>query len=208
MTVKLITDIFPEPLLNEIKEFTKTCVYSRSHESVTLKDSDIREKCSFIQEISYDICIHYNMYNYRIPFTSNESYSVYNAFRYYMKSEFDGYELLRFNTNRIQTIKDYPDNKMTTPHYDSPDYEGDFKTVLFYVNTSDGDTLVFNEHGNSDMWDINSVNNLSNLKLTLERKQTPIENCALIYPSSKIHCARPPKINNERIVFNFVLKKI
>lgn len=211
MTFKFVENILPQELLQEITELCETFTYVKNSRTVHINDECDKfiDTIDFIQEIPVLVHSHYYHYNeiYDKNFTSDISIQIYNAFRYYMPEEFENFKLKRFYTNKTIKNKDYPENKTTTPHYDSPDEDGEYKTILFYVNSSDGDTIVYNETGDYSIWQKDSEKNISNMKLTVAKKQKPTKNCALIYSSDTLHCMRPPKESLNRYIFNFVLQK-
>ena len=69
-------------------------------------------------------------------------------------------------------------------------------TLLYYVNNSDGDTVLFNEYYTGDR-----VNHLTKQQTVSPRKGT-----AVIFDSNQIHAGCAPTISDYRMVINCVLE--
>ena len=65
--------------------------------------------------------------------------------------------------------------------------EGD-KTLLYYVNDSDGDTLFFDND------------------LNITKRVTPKKNRAILFDSNMLHAGANPIKNETRIVINIIFK--
>jgi hypothetical protein len=216
--IRYIRDILPKELLQEIQTLVSLLPYNPSKRTVMMQEiegfSEWVDSIDYIQEITSSVCILYNNYlatspRFEVsPFPFREAEQIYNSIKYYLPDEFVGYTLRRFHVNRTPKTPGYPISKCTTPHYDSPENsKNEYKTILFYVNSSDGNTILFNEFGDYNIMRKNNNINLSNMNLTVAREQTPLENSAIILSSNRIHALRPPTINEYRFVFNIVLEK-
>ena len=60
-------------------------------------------------------------------------------------------------------------------------------SIVYYVNDSDGDTIIFTDDGH-------------------EITKSPIKGTAIYFPSSMLHRATPPSINTRRLVLNIVIE--
>jgi hypothetical protein len=77
----------------------------------------------------------------------------------------------------------YPKDCYQTPHQD----DINCKTLLYYVNDSDGDTLFFDaKYGD------------------IIERVTPERGSAILFDSNEWHASSPPKIHNSRVVINVV----
>lgn len=114
--------------------------------------------------------------------------SVFTLFRplvYFCPFEYK--DLDRMKVNLLCKDSSYPKDHYHTPHADSP--KGDtYKTLLYYVNTSDGDTLFFDDNGNET------------------DRVTPKSNRAVIFDSTIMHASSSPRKTDTRIVINTVFK--
>ena len=72
-------------------------------------------------------------------------------------------------------------------HQDMPN--GNYKTLLYYVNDSDGDTEFYADD-----------------KKTLVESITPKANSAVWFDSKTWHKSSPPITNKQRVVINFILE--
>lgn len=78
------------------------------------------------------------------------------------------------------------------PHVDLPE-ETNYKTVIYYVTNSDGNTILFNEtNGHSG-------------QLMTKHISIPKQGKAIIFNGNTLHAACPPNSNQTRIVLNINL---
>lgn len=88
------------------------------------------------------------------------------------------YKVVRLMAN-MQTIR--PKWSMNAPH---PDFRNqNYITILYYVNTSDGDTYFFN--GSECV-----------------RRISPVKGTAAMYPSNMFHAGSTPTATETRVVIN------
>jgi hypothetical protein len=78
-----------------------------------------------------------------------------------------------------------------TPHIDVPD--PGYKSLLYYVKDSDGDTFLFNETWRD-----------KNKPLTVKKRVAPRKGKAVLFDSNTWHASSNPRENQNRIVINFV----
>lgn len=72
-------------------------------------------------------------------------------------------------------------------HFDHK--SNDFRSLLYYINDSDGDTIFFNK------------------KLKEIKRVKPKKNTAVLFDSNLLHCGCNPIKSNKRAVINFMFKK-
>jgi hypothetical protein len=89
-----------------------------------------------------------------------------------------------------------PDDRYNTPHIDIPD--PGYKSLLYYVKDSDGDTFVFNE-----TW--RDTGN-SKKPLTLRKRVSPQKGKAVVFDSNTWHASSNPRQSQNRVVLNFVFQ--
>ena len=100
-------------------------------------------------------------------------------------------KLFRIKSNLLYKTNDYPIDCYHVPHIDHFDTNKKFNTFLYYVNDSDGDTIIFNEKANNN-------------DLTIANRVTPKKGTGIFFDSSYLHASTPPRISENRIVINFV----
>ena len=82
------------------------------------------------------------------------------------------------------------------PHIDD---EHDHKSMIYYVNDSDGDTVLFKEQFDGS---------LNFNKKTEECRISPKKNKAVVFDGFRYHSGSVPKINHRVLInFNFTVKK-
>ena len=108
------------------------------------------------------------------------------------------------NTSRIKSNLLMPQKGATLqkPHvddmenesYDSTGYIGNRKTLLYYVNNSDGETVIYNEK-----FEGKPIG-----ELTVKQRIQPVKGRAVIFDSNQIHSACLPINKRYRLVINCV----
>jgi len=120
-----------------------------------------------------------------------------------LKMIFEGH--MRTKVNYIHRIKS---NLLLTqkgpfiqpPHVDVMDMlDGDtnclgYKTLIYYVNDSDGDTILYNEHFTGEPVGL----------VTKQQQISPKQGRAVIFDSNQIHSGSCPSVNDTRLVINCV----
>jgi hypothetical protein len=99
----------------------------------------------------------------------------------------------RIKANLLLKNPNQPLNSYNIPHVDGED--DSVKTLLYYVNDSDGDTVFFNEKYS------NTTCNLSE-----QYRIKPKAGTAIIFDSNYYHCSSPPVNHDVRCVINLVFK--
>jgi hypothetical protein len=85
-----------------------------------------------------------------------------------------------------------PDDKYNTPHIDIPD-DG-YKSLLYYVKDSDGDTFIFNETFRDKR------------ALTVRKRVTPKKGKAVVFDSNTWHASSNPRQSQNRVVLNLIFQ--
>jgi hypothetical protein len=102
--------------------------------------------------------------------------------------------IVRAKSNLLFQNPIYNNTNYTIPHTDAQ--SSNFKTLLYYVNNSDGDTTFFNE----------ICQDTAHTQLTIDRKITPKKGSAVLFDSNIFHCSKPPQHAKSRIVINIILE--
>jgi hypothetical protein len=80
--------------------------------------------------------------------------------------------------------------------YDSTGYIANRKTILYYVNNSDGETVIYNEKFNGQPVG----------ELTVKQRIKPVKGRAVIFYSNQLHSACLPVDKRYRLVINCVFQ--
>ena len=113
---------------------------------------------------------------------------VFNNIKRYHNSDID---IIRAKFNLLQNIR------VDEPHWPHIDTIDDTtKVCIYYVNDSDGDTLIFN----------NTYPNANNLEV-IERI-TPKQGKAIFFNSDQYHASSSPIKNEYRIVLNVIYRLV
>jgi hypothetical protein len=105
------------------------------------------------------------------------------------KINYPGMRVLRMKVNLTIPFIGSTAYSIGIPHVDLPE-ESKYKTVIYYVTNSDGNTILFNE-----------TNGYSG-PLTIKHISTPQRGKAIIFNGNTLHAACPPISNQTRIVLN------
>ena len=81
------------------------------------------------------------------------------------------------------------------PHVDIRNPTNINYSLIYYVNDSDGDTILFNEKFGDEFTD-----------LTIAHRQTPKAGCALLFNSGTYHASSSPMLTNSRVIINIVFE--
>ena len=105
----------------------------------------------------------------------------------------------RFDIVRIKANLLFRDNtnynNMGMPHSDSS--SSGCISMVYYVNDSDGDTVIFNEFDQGDV-----------AELSVAKRVTPKQGRVVVFDSNRVHCSTNPISSQTRCVVNFVLKAL
>jgi hypothetical protein len=81
------------------------------------------------------------------------------------------------------------------PHTDTNIIDSNIKTMIYYVNETDGDTYLFNE-----------IAPLDHDTITVKETISPVKGSAVIFDASTLHAGSSPVNHTVRIVLNVVFK--
>lgn len=113
-----------------------------------------------------------------------------------IKPLLDKLDIKRLYKIKANLLTPHPNPKQYhLPHWDTD--ELGYTTLLYYVNDSDGDTILFDKLANDK--------ELS--KLSIIHKETPVKGNALKFNSDRFHASNNPIHYQSRIVLNIVYKE-
>ena len=104
-----------------------------------------------------------------------------------------------FNTGNTDT------NIMGMPHSDMS--MAGYMAGVYYVNDSDGDTILFENFDKPDVYSPYTPVKLANkVELRIEQRVTPKRGRLVLFEANRLHCSSNPIVNNTRCVLNFIFK--
>jgi hypothetical protein len=103
--------------------------------------------------------------------------------------------IIRIKINHQMPILGFNKDNYNIAHVDEPD--GNLMSAVYYINDSDGDTFLFNEHYSPNK-DIK--------KLTISHRITPQAGKIVFFPSTQMHASANPISTASRYVINFVFE--
>lgn len=124
---------------------------------------------------------------------------------YHFFSEMIGYiepyigkvkKIVRLKANLITIDTGYPDEFYNGPHIDS--HNPNFVSFVYYVNDSDGDTILFDSILDA------SEHNIT--QLIEVYRQTPKMGTGVAFNSNQLHTSSTPRLTDRRVVINYVLE--
>ena len=108
--------------------------------------------------------------------------------------------LIRIKANMMIKDTTYPKDCYNGPHVDY--FDENVITFLYYLNDSDGDTILFSDFLTSK--DDKKDRNIT--ELTEIYRETPKAGTGLLFKSNQLHTSTSPKYTDRRIVINYVLE--
>jgi hypothetical protein len=104
--------------------------------------------------------------------------------------------IVRIKLNLITKDSGYLAGFYNAPHID---YIGDnILSFIYYVNDSDGDTIIFDEHLDGN------PHNLT--ELTEVDRQTPKAGTGIVFNSQRLHTSSTSRFTDRRVVVNYVFE--
>jgi hypothetical protein len=104
-------------------------------------------------------------------------------------------EMYRAKCNLLPQDPSYGVEYYHPPHVDVANPNDNMYSLVYYVNDSDGDTIVFNEKVGEEFTGV-----------TIAHRQTPKQGCALLFKSGTYHASTSPMITKSRVVINIVFE--
>jgi hypothetical protein len=120
-------------------------------------------------------------------FESSLSVKILSAIPFSIK------QLLRIKANLTYPTNVHSDHLLGVPHIDF--VEENLITAIYYVNNSDGDTIIFNERFQEKEYK----------DLTISQTIKPKKGRLVVFNGNYIHAGTLPSNNSARIVINFNL---
>lgn len=188
MKHKLFDNLLPESYHSLLlSEFQQNIPWSFTPSASGVQDNfdpnnpNIQDSTQFIHSIAEDNEPTSNVYSLVMPiiwfFEKESGYKIES--------------ILRIKANCLTRYG--AENKYNPPHIDVT-VKG-YHSLIYYVNDSDGDTVVFNEYFSH-----------GHFNLTELERFTPKQGSALLIPSDQFHCSSNPINTKQRIVINIILK--
>ena len=103
---------------------------------------------------------------------------------------------------RLRLTFQHPDREkflFNKPHTDLPDHNGPYKTLVYYINDSDGDTFIFDKFFNKE----DSRNVLKDIDKKIILQHTPKQGSAVYFEGHQYHAGNTPIKYKHRYVINF-----
>jgi hypothetical protein len=119
---------------------------------------------------------------------------IYNAAK--EKYNFSN-DILRIKANLYPQVWCDNVNAHQTPHIDDHDTHW---TMIYYVDDSDGDTFLFDQHVEFCK-DVTSITNL-----TVATRIMPVQGRCVFFKGNRLHAGMHPRNTNYRMVINFNFK--
>lgn len=182
--IDLVPESFSNYLLNEFENnvpWSFTPSASNVGDNYDLNDPNIRDSTQFVHGI-----IGYN--NATSPLFQSVVPIVW-----FLEKE-TGIKIkniLRIKANCL--VRDGTTGQYNPPHVDV--YEPGCMSLVYYINDSDGDTILFDkmiQQGHND--------------LTPIVRNSPRKGSAFMFPSNQLHASSCPVNSKQRLVLNFILE--
>lgn len=106
--------------------------------------------------------------------------------------------VLRVRTRMTIPIPGYTRECYSPPHVDMRDFASPYKTLVYYVNDSDGDFILF-----KDKYDPKTEAEIKMKNFTEETRVSPRKNRGLVFDGHTYHSGNAPMDHKHRILINF-----
>lgn len=198
MVLKLNESVIPKRLQDDIENIMGGTYFAWYHNNVTVdklpdnwqwaEDEDAQETWQFV---------HTFYANQRVQ---SDHFQFVRPLLYFIENE------TGVNCNKLYRAKSnllFPTGKdvYTTPHTDeilkNEDGSSKYKTILYYINDSDGDTVFFDQR--SELGTIRP-------KMNIVDRMTPKKGSVVVFDSNIFHASTPPVNFKNRMVINFVVE--
>ena len=126
-------------------------------------------------------------------FYFNKLVPLYDAVQSYFNYTFD-YNIIRCKANLKHQVHESYLDKFNPPHIDA---KFEHWVLIYYINNSDGDTIIFKEQYNS---------NVITSNFTIDQKISPKQGRLIFFPGHKFHSANFPTKSSTRLILNNVLE--
>jgi hypothetical protein len=192
-----VNPTYSDALLNDAKHYLQYCYI----EKTTRPDAAGPEyDAGVADENTYDagqmVC---PLYDGQVPFGTLK----FDNYMMFVKplmfniidtcAEFPVVSPMRIKVNLLLKQPTFPADHYNLVHVDN--IHEDKWSAVYYLNDSDGDTVLFNEFREE----------LPPTKLTIFKRISPKKNRLVVFNSSRYHASCNPSINTERFIINFVM---
>lgn len=108
-------------------------------------------------------------------------------------------KIYRIRMRYTHPIPNHNDKKYAAPHVDF-ESDSDFTTLVYYIDNSDGDTILFSKMHTPGL---DSYDPVIKEPLTEVYRHTPTKGEAIVFSGHRYHSGNYPINNGRRIVINF-----
>ena len=205
--IQVIDDFIPKPIQDRIEELVCynaffNWYYNSSSNYGSKKPEDVQQNMSFFHKSLFDCSnsIDYPQFTHTLYRDGKPQSDFFHEFVPTVSClPFSVESIIRMKLNLTFPIAN-PTKELThgMPHIDF-EKGFEYKTIIYYVNDSDGDTFVFNEKVMEDKLPE---------KLTVMERVQPKKNRVVLFESNRFHASSNPLVSTDRFVINFVFKTI
>lgn len=193
----LVLDNFtPLSLQNHLEQclmFNDQVMWSYRPETSGVQDNWDKNNTSIKENFQFE----HNMYAYDNQNIYSPFFDLAKTNMYFIENIFGPIDVLkRMKTNLL--VKDVGAEKTYhPPHVDSA--ASNSISMIYYVNDSDGDTIMFDQTVDASIQDTNQ-----HIGLTELGRISPKKGRAVIFNSNRFHSSSNPIVNNRRVIINTV----
>lgn len=196
MKPQLLTNLIPEVYQEELKQTVEEIPFyytpSIGYNSTSLPTSGIK----FLDNIGF---------SHGLVIEGQEDSMYWSLFRpiLYFFTQKTGVKVNKVVRVRLRLTFQHPDRNeflFNKPHTDLFEFDQPYKTLVYYINDSDGDTFIFDKFFNKE-------DNLNNVLKDIDKKiifqNTPKQGDAVYFDGHQYHAGNSPIKYKHRYVINF-----
>ena len=187
--IKIVDDLLPKGYADQIQtDITRIGFPWVYVDDVTYVDGDKEAGNPGLTHVAYDITG--NIYSEYLPFFKPVIYHIEEAYGQSIG------ELLRIRVGLINPVI-VGTNLINTPHVD---FTVPHFTACYYVEDSDGDTVIYDQWLDDTTTSSNMPDHVKNTEFTIASRGTPKKNRVVIFNGHRYHSSSHPVKHKKRLV--------
>ena len=190
----VIENLVPKSYQNEIEDVLKNVNFPWFlYETLVNEYNEVKNENT---NVTNAFGLTHTLYEPNTGVNSNY-YSFFKPILYFMeeKTDIEVQSVLRIRIRKTMPTIGHDNTKYNPPHVDLPEVNP-YKTLVYYVDDTDGDTILFNEFYIPGS-DINKQ------QVTEYKRNTPKKGNAVLFDGHRYHSGNNPINYSTRTIINF-----
>lgn len=191
--IKILDDVIPVDFQDKILDMVQDHRFNWHFAPSNIYEGEENKDQSFMDNQTVDSFQFYHLFVHSQIGYSEPFYENFRPLVHYIQKALDlqNTNVMRVKANMLTNNRRFFPLAYNPPHVDG---EYDHWAVVYYVNDSDGDTVIFNETYGSQFD-----------KLTEKTRVSPKKGRVVCFPGKYFHASSNPQRNDWRCIFNINL---